>query len=449
MKTSTPRWAPGRKRRMKGAVLSIFLIGLTACVLTGTPILWALLLGLFCFSAYALHQGHSPRALSFMLLAGIRKITNILVIFCLIGMLTAIWRAAGTIPLIIRDTLDWVAPASFSLSVFLLCSLMSLLLGTSFGTVSTLGVIFMLLARAAGLNEGLTAGAIMSGIYVGDRCSPMSSSAALVCALTSTNIYGNIRRMWRTGAAPFVLTGLGYWLLSHEAPAVVDTGAAGRLDGWLRLDAWALLPAAVIVALSLFRVEVKRAMTCSVLAGCGVCLFVQNMPLSDLLSCLLRGYRPPEGAEMLAGGGILSMWTVAGIVLLSSSYAGIFDATGLLRGFEESIRRMADKWGAFRTTAAVSLPVSAISCHQTLATILTDQLCRSLAPTRQERALHLENSVILIAAIVPWSIACSVPCATLGVGMECLPYALYLYLVPVLNGLSRESRAPFPLPGFR
>lgn len=434
---------------MKGAVLGIFLIGLTACVLTGTAILWALLLGLLCFSAYALHQGHAPRAVGSMLLAGVRKVSNILVIFCLIGMLTAIWRAAGTIPLIIRDTLPWVDPASFFLSVFILCSLMSLLLGTSFGTVSTLGVIFMVLARTAGLNEGLTAGAIMSGIYVGDRCSPMSSSAALVCAITNTNIYDNIRRMWRTGAAPFLLTGLGYKLLSPGGAACVDAGAAGQLDAWFHLNGWALLPAAAIVALSLFRVEVKRAMTCSILAGCGVCLFLQGMSLSELLSCLLWGYRPPEGAEMLAGGGILSMRMVAGIVLLSSSYAGIFDATGLLRGFEEGIRHMAGHWGAFRATAAVSIPVSAISCNQTLATILTDQLCRQLAPTRQERAIHLENSVILIAALVPWSIACSVPCAALGVGMECLPYALYLYLVPVLNGLVREHRAPLPAPAPR
>ena len=433
---------------MKGAVLGIFLAGLTACVLTGATILWALLLGLLCFSAYALHLGHAPRAVGTMLLTGVRKVSNILLIFCLIGMLTAIWRAAGTIPLIIRDTLPWVDPASFYLSVFILCSLMSLLLGTSFGTVSTLGVIFMLLARTAGLHEGLTAGAIMSGIYVGDRCSPMSSSAALVCALTNTNIYDNIRRMWRTGVTPFLLAGLGYKVLSPSgAAACVDSGVAGQLDAWFRLSGWALLPAAAIVALSLFRVEVKRAMTCSILAGCGVCLFLQDMPPSDLLSCLLWGYRPPEGAEMLAGGGILSMRMVAGIVLLSSSYAGIFDATGLLRGFEEGIRRMADKWGVFRATAAVSIPVSAISCNQTLATILTDQLCRLLATTRQERAIHLENSVILIAALVPWSIACSVPCATLGVGMECLPYALYLYLVPVLNGLARENRTPVAVPG--
>ena len=70
----------------------------------------------------------------------------------------------------------------------------------------------MLVAHTAGFNEILVGGAILSGVYVGDRCSPMSSSAALVCALTHTDIYGNFKRMLRNGAAPFLLTCAGYAL---------------------------------------------------------------------------------------------------------------------------------------------------------------------------------------------------------------------------------------------
>ena len=133
------------------------------------------------------------------------------------------------------------------------------------------------------------------------------------------------------------------------------------------------------------------------------------------------------------------MASVTGIVLLSSSYSGIFDATGLLNGFERAIAALTRRVGAFRATALVSFPISAISCNQTLAAILACRLCRSGYSDRGILALSLENSVILIAALVPWSIACSVPCATLGVGMECLPYALYLYLVPLLYALRRGA----------
>ena len=99
------------------------------------------------------------------------------------------------------------------------------------------------------------------------------------------------------------------------------------------------------------------------------------------------------------------MLQVAGIVLLSSSYSGIFDATDLLSGFGGLIRRLAERIGTFRAMTLASVPVSGISCNQTLATILTAQLCRPCYARRQDMAIPLENSAILIAALIPWSIA--------------------------------------------
>lgn len=432
---------------VKAIVLSVFLGGLAVCVLTGASVLWALLLGLACFAGYALRQGHAPRDVALMLWSGVRSVRNILIIFGLIGMLTAVWRASGTLPFIIHHTLQWVDPAYFILWVFLLCCLLSLLLGTAFGSVSTLGVIFMMLARSAGLDELATAGAIMSGIYVGDRCSPVSSSAALVCALTNTNIYANMRRIWTTSALPFALTCAGYLALSLSGPArLTAPDAAGQMDRFFILSGWTLLPAACIVVLSLFRVDVKQAMFWSILAGGAVCLTVQGMEPGELFACLAFGYTPAPGAEILAGGGIRSMLQVAGIVLLSSSYSGIFDATDLLSGFGGLIRRLAERIGTFRAMTLASVPVSGISCNQTLATILTAQLCRPCYARRQDMAIPLENSAILIAALIPWSIAGSLPCATLGVTMACLPYALYLYLVPLANALRKDPGPDGPEP---
>ena len=281
---------------VKAIVLSVFLGGLAVCVLTGASVLWALLLGLACFAGYALRQGHAPRDVALMLWSGVRSVRNILIIFGLIGMLTAVWRASGTLPFIIHHTLQWVDPAYFILWVFLLCCLLSLLLGTAFGSVSTLGVIFMMLARSAGLDELATAGAIMSGIYVGDRCSPVSSSAALVCALTNTNIYANMRRMWTTSALPFALTCAGYLALSLSGPArLAAPDAAGQLDRFFILSGWTLLPAACIVVLSLFRADVKQAMLWSILSGGAVCLTVQGMEPGELFACLAFGYTPAPG----------------------------------------------------------------------------------------------------------------------------------------------------------
>lgn len=139
-----------------------------------------------------------------------------------------------------------------------------------------------------------------------------------------------------------------------------------------------------------------------------------------------------------AGGGLLSMAQVAGIVLLTSAYAGLLEATGLLDGLSSLCKRLSLRLGAFRTTVLAGLPVAAVSCNQTLGIMLTKQLCAPLWQNGKEMVLPLENGIVLLAAIIPWSIAGSVPCAIMGVGPECLPYAFYLYMVPLTDMLLRR-----------
>lgn len=424
---------------MNAVVLSLFLGGLALCITCDRSLLWALAFGLLCFMGQALWRGVPVRRIIALCIQGMRQLGNILTIFALIGMLTAVWRAAGTIPYIIHHCLPLVDPAYFPLWVFLLCSLLSLLLGTSFGTASTLGVVFMLLARTAGLDTLVTAGAVMSGIYVGDRCSPMSSSAALVCALTGTSIHDNVRLMWRASFLPFLLTCLAYAILP-SGPAGGGLPPVGRFfaDG-LVTDAWSLLPAVFMLVPLCFRLEVKKIMMGSILAGCAVSLAARQMPFPVLLRCLVCGYEPPAGLELLAGGGLLSMAPVAGIVVLTSAYAGLMEATGLMAGVTVVGRKLARRLGAFRTTVLAAIPVAAVSCNQTLGIILTRQLCGPLWTDPRRMMLPLENGIVLLAALIPWSIAGSVPCAIMGVGAACLPYAFYLYFVPLADLLLRRD----------
>ena len=208
-----------RERLIRLFVLGLFVLGIAVCVIANISLLRALGFGLVCFSLHARSTGIAWPEILRLLFAGAGRVFNLLAIFLLIGMLTGVWRISGTIPLLIDKALSFIEPDFFFLWCFLLCAGLSTLLGTSFGTVSTLGVICMLMARAAGIDEVLAGGAILSGVYVGDRCSPMSSSAALVCAITGTELYANLRAMFRSGLIPLLLTSAGYALLSLLAPA--------------------------------------------------------------------------------------------------------------------------------------------------------------------------------------------------------------------------------------
>ena len=124
---------------------------------------------------------------------------SVIDIYLLIGAITALWRSAGTIGFFIYHGLQIITPQMFLLVAFLLTSFISYALGTSFGVVGTVGVILMALARSGGVDAAVTAGTIIAGAYFGDRCSPASSSAALVAAATGTALERNLRRMHRTG----------------------------------------------------------------------------------------------------------------------------------------------------------------------------------------------------------------------------------------------------------
>ncbi len=420
---------------METAVLTLFALSLVGCIASGAPILAALAVGFILFFGYGLGKHYSAGQVLGMAASGVLTVKNILVIFCMIGMMTALWRAAGTVPAIICYAARIIRPSYFYLLVFGLNSLVSFLTGTSFGTVATVGVISMTMSKAMGLEPVFTGGAILSGIFFGDRCSAVSSSALLVCELTKTDIFENIKGMMHTALVPFVISCgvyLAMGVLGHSA-GELDLDVQELFSGTFRIHWITLLPAVFILVLSLFKVPVKRAMGVSILSAMAVCLFFQQTTAAELVDIMVSGYYPSDErvASMLSGGGILSMVNVAAIVSLSSSYAGIFKGTGMLEGMKARIRNLGKRTSVYGVTLAVSVVTSMISCNQTLATMLTDQLCGDLEGDKEKRALNLEDTAIIVAPLIPWSIAGAVPIATIDAPQACLFAACYLYLIPL------------------
>ena len=124
------------------------------------------------------------------------------------------------------------------------------------------------------------------------------------------------------------------------------------------------------------------------------------------------------------------MINVGLIVLISSSYLGILEETGLLKNIQRILAGMSKKFGRFPAMCAAGIATSMFSCNQTLASMLTCELCRGEYDNKEELALDLEDSVIVLAALIPWSIAGSVPLATIGAGSMSFLFAFYLYLLP-------------------
>lgn len=421
---------------MEVLTIGIFCALLIICIITGKSILYALLAGLIIFSLYGKKQGYSWRQISRMALQGVWKVKNILLTFILIGMLTALWRQAGTIPAIICYTVHLIKPSTFLLMTFLLNCLISVLTGTALGTAATIGVVCATMASALGIPSWMTGGAILSGVYFGDRCSPVSTSALLVAELTETGIYTNIKNMIKSALAPFTITCILYLTVSiqlHGKTEMPDLGHAFGSE--FRLSWIALLPAAVILLLSVMQVGVKIAMIASIVTAIPVCIGLQNMAFTELPELLLNGFHSTDVtvAAMLNGGGITSMLKVGAIVCISSSYSGIFQATGILNGFQKMVCLLADRTKPYFAVLVTSILTSVMACNQTLAIMLTGQLCSRTEPDKLRFANNLEDSAVLIAPLVPWSIACAVPLTAAGAPGYSVLFAVFLYLLPLCD----------------
>lgn len=413
----------------------LFSLALLVFLVLEFPVVYALVLGYVIFTGYGLIEGHSFKKLLKMSWKGISTVKNILLVLILIGIVTAIWRASGTIAFIIYSGSKVITPSLFVLLAFLLCALLSTLIGTSLGTAATMGVICISLARAMGIDEKIVGGAIISGIYVGDRWSPMSSSALLVAEITKTDIFENIKEMIKTSWLPFLFTCFCYLLLGFGfRNSEISTNTTQIFQENYNLTAWTIIPALLIILFSLFKVNMKITLSVSILVAAFLAFTFQQESLGNLLSYSLFGYssQNEELNAMMKGGGILSMLPVSLIVGISSSYSGIFEGTEILTKLREYIQKISPKITAFGAVLLTAIISSGIACNQSLSSILTNQLCQDIMP-KKERAIAIENTVILVAALIPWSVAMAVPFRTMEVGNGAIFFGIYLYAVPLWN----------------
>ena len=416
------------------ACFVLFLAMVAGCLVTGLSVAWALLGGLVLFWALGRRQGFSHRQLWEMAWKKCKKSLIVVEVIFLIGIITGVWRLGGTIAYCIVMGVELVTPGLFLVVAFLLCVALSYVLGTSYGVSSTMGVILMALARSGGVDPALAAGVILSGVYFGDRCSPASSAASLVAAVTDTDLYRNVRQMLRTALLPTLLTLGIYVVLSLRNPlARMDQSVLSALEGNFSITWLSLLPAAVMFLLPLCKVPIKLAMLGSIAAAAVLAMAVQGFSLWEVLSAAWSGYHPTDAAlnAVLGGGGITSMMVSYVIVILTGLYSGILEGTGDLEPMQQKAETLAGKIGPFPAMIAVSTLTAMVLCNQAVTSILSEQLLRRCYDDREELAMDIENSGILIAGLIPWSIACSIPLAMLGADSSALLYALLLWLIPI------------------
>jgi Na+:H+ antiporter, NhaC family len=425
------------------AAFAITFLFLVSSVFEGIFLAYPLTAGILLFFLVALRRGFAPKDIMKMGYTGGKKSLIVVRILMLIGVLIPMWMASGTIPAIVNYGMEMIRPDMFVLSAFLLSCFVSCLIGTSVGTSGVVGTALMVMARSGGVNLAATAGAVIAGAYFGDRCSPVSSSASFVAAITETNIYDNIRNMIKTCILPFVISAVFYLTLSMAFPLrSTSASLAGLISKQFDLNPVVLVPAVIIILFSVLKVGIKISMLVSIKIALILSLTLQHQSLADCVKYMIFGFsldasNPLSG--IIKGGGEVSLLKTALVVFLASAFAGIMEGTGMLKGIENITLKADTRYKVFRNMFVTSLFGSVVGCSQTFAVMLTHMLNKKAYEKNglgnSCEAIDLENTAIMTAALIPWNIALLAPMTVLGADASCIPYLVYIYLLPLWNML--------------
>lgn len=416
----------------------VFVLCMVGALILNISMLVPLIVGFVLFTLLAVHKGFSLKTVLKLSAGSLKNSLIVVRILLLIGCLTGIWRQSGTVAYFVSLGISLIPPRAFLLAIFLLTAVMSYALGTSFGVTATAGVILITVARAGSVPTALAAGAILSGVYVGDRGSPAASSANLVAVITQTDMRRNVRDMLKCSLVPFLICCVLYALLSLLIPfEMADTDMLQLLDGEFSLVWYCLIPAILMIVLPFCGLQVSIAMGVSLISAMLIAVFVQGNSFSSCFQSILFGYhaKNPLLDGMISGGGIQSNLEVCGILIVSSSYGEIFRGTELLAPVNQKLNAWAKRIGRFPVMLGLGAGMCALFCNQTIGVIMQNQLSEAMYGNsemeKRRKMLDIENSAILLAGVVPWCIACSVPLGMLNADIRSIPFAFYLWLLPL------------------
>lgn len=416
---------------------TLLVISVYKGIFLGYPLMAALSL----ISIMAAKRGYAWKDILNMVYQGGKKAFIVIQVFILIGAIISVWMASGTVPAIVYYGVKLIKPDAFILYAFLISCFVSSLIGTSVGTSGTVGVALMVIAKSGNVNIAATAGAIIAGAYFGDRCSPMSSSANLVAYITETNIYENIKNMIKTSIVPFGFSIIFYYVVSRIFPLhSASNGLNSEILRTFNVNLIVLLPALIIVIFSVFKVNVKISIIISVIVAFLLSVLIQHQTVVDCIKFTIFGYSMDKANPLysiIKGGGIISMIKTCIIIFVASAFAGIIEGTKMLNSIEKLTQSVNSRYGIFKNMIVISIITGAVGCSQAFAVILTHMLNRKAYEKnkvdKSYMAVDLENTAILIAALIPWNVAVLVPMTILGTGASSIAYAFYIYFLPIWN----------------
>ena len=378
----------------------------------------------------------------------IRMVVPTLCLLMAIGVMIGTWLQSGTIATIISWGLKMINPSWLLPLTLLFCSILSIVTGTSYGSVGSAGVAMMAIGNAMGIHPGMVAGAVICGAMFGDKLSPLSDTTNLAPAVADAKLGDHIRSMLWTTLPTYVITLILFTILGFQQTSGSYTEGSitvyiDALNGEFQLGWITMIPAILIIVLLLCKVNAISTLGLSSFAAGFVSYFVQHDTPQGIIRTAYNGYttaiEEPVLQSILNRGGMGSMLQYVAIICFAVGMGGMLEKLGVLDHILQAIvKRINSDGSMILATMIVGYVTSLISCSQPMAHVLTGRL---MAPVFQERKVApeilsrcLEDSGTMAGPMIPWHGYGVYMAGTLGVAWSAFfPYLFLLYLTPVFS----------------
>ncbi|MCF8474925.1 MAG: Na+/H+ antiporter NhaC [Emcibacter sp.] len=409
-------------------------------------------------------RGQKWKDLEGAIVEGIMHAMPACLILLMIGSLIGSWMLSGTAPAIIHLGLGILDPAWFYPATMIVCALVSVSIGSSWTTAATVGLALIGIAHILGLPVEITAGAVISGAYFGDKMSPLSDSTNLAPAMVGVDLFVHIKHMlWTTGPSFILSLMLFVWLGWNNGNIVVEGNsietARTLLEKNYALGFPAFIPLILLLILSIKKVPALPTIAFGAVAGCLVAALYQTDAtrhfgdaagdlsnatgiIKGIWISVATGYEANTGDvaldQLLSRGGMSSMLNSVWLIISAMCFGGSMECTGLLsRIVHTALKGVHGTGSLIITTVLTSIGMNIIAADQYIAIVLPGRMYqmefkrRNLAPENLSRTL--EDAGTMTSALVPWNTCGVFMATTLGVPtFHYLPYAFLNLFNPII-----------------
>lgn len=397
---------------------------------------------------FAAHLGYSFSEMEGFAYEMAQKCIAPAAIILAVGMMIASFMAAGTVPTILVAGLKLITPKFFLALTFVMCCIMSVIMGTSWGTLGTVGIAMMGVGAGLGVNPAITAGAVVSGAWFGDKMSPMSDSTIMCSTITETYIMDHIKAMMQTTIPAAVVSlviylGIGIGISGNSYDASTVDSIMNGLKGMFHINLIPVIPIVVVIVMILMKKGTIVSMMSGTMVAILIAVFYQGYSVADMGTFLYSGFTCDTKNEILISllnrGGMTSMLSLLAVFVGGLGLGGILDKTGMLEPiFHYITEKYKSPRGIMLMAWCATLLCILVIADNNFAFVMVATLFGSAFQKynlkSQNLSRILEDVGTLGSALVPWNVGAQFAAGVLGVStLAYMPYAFLNWMTPILS----------------